>query len=539
MPARPILSATSVVIAAAIIALAYALCTDHTWEDYWITFRSAKNLATGNGLVHNPGQRLHSFTSPIGVLLPALGSLVTGNTSDMAALWVFRVMSIAAFAGAAGLMFMTARGMRLHHVAGFFLVAWLLTDNKSQTFAANGMETSFLLLFIAYSAWALFTDRGSRRWLHLGLAWAGLMWTRPDSFIYIGAMGLAVMLFNDPESSGLQRKDWLRILLKAGLVCTAVYLPWFIGSWVYYGTPIPHTITAKAGLAGPKPFGGALLTFIKLPFTGIFDDGPVEIAFAPPNIKFGGWPLALSYACRGLAVLCYVVWLIPGVRWQSRAASLVYAIFIAYLSYYPAYPASWYLPGAAWLGLLALAGLLEKALDLGSGLRLWHKSLRRGAILLAASVASLGAWMSFYSGQVFATQQKIVDGGNRRNIGLWLKENAKPGDTVFLECLGYIGYYSELRTYDFPGMSSPEVVKASREFNHNWQHIVGSLKPNWLVLRPQEALHVMPGGTVSADTRYELVKTFDITERLEKLDLYGEGLLAFDSCFLVFHRVSP
>ena len=49
----------------------------------------------------------------------------------------------------------------------------------------------------------------------------------------------------------------------------------------------------------------------------------------------------------------------------------------------------------------------------------------------------------------------------------------------------------------------------------------------------------MPGGAVSADTRYELVKTFDITERLEKLDLYGEGLLAFDSCFLVFHRVSP
>jgi len=539
MRSRPILSTTGVVIAAAIIALAYTLCTDQTWEDYWITFRSAKNLAMGNGLVHNVGQRLHSFTSPIGVLLPALSSLVTGNSSDTAALWVFRIMSIAAFAGAAGLMFMTARGMRLHHVAAFFLVAWLLTDNKSQSFAANGMETSFLLLFIAYSAWALFTDCGRRRWLHLGLAWAGLMWTRPDSFIYISAMGLAVMLFNDPVRSGLQRTDWLHILIKAGLVCTVVYLPWFIGSWVYYGTPIPHTITAKAVLAGPKTWQGALRTFIELPVTGMLSEGPVEIAFAPPNVKFGGWPMAMRIACRGIAVLCYVIWLIPGVRWQSRAASFVYAIFIAYLSYFPAYPASWYLPGAAWLALLALSGLLEKALDAGSGMRAWSKPLHRGAISLAAAVVLLGTWMSLYSGQVFATQQKLVDGGNRRDIGLWLKEHAQPGDTVFLECLGYIGYYSELRTYDFPGMSSPEVVQASRRFDHNWQHIVGSLKPDWLVLRPQEVLHVMPGGTVSADTRYELVKTFDITDRLKKLDLYGEGLLSFDSCFLVFHRVYP
>ncbi|MEN9402814.1 MAG: hypothetical protein RL091_1517, partial [Verrucomicrobiota bacterium] len=48
------------------IAAAFALYTHHVWEDYYITYRSSKNLATGHGLVFNYGDRLHTFTSPLG-----------------------------------------------------------------------------------------------------------------------------------------------------------------------------------------------------------------------------------------------------------------------------------------------------------------------------------------------------------------------------------------------------------------------------------------------------------------------------------------
>jgi hypothetical protein len=537
---RPIISTTGVFLAAAIIALAYSLCTDHQWEDYWITFRSAKNLATGNGLVHNVGERLHTFTSPLGVLLPALSSLLTGNSSDIAALWVFRGFCILAFAGAAALMFSTASSMGLHRAAAAFLAAWLLTDNKSQDFSANGMETSFLLLFLAYMLWSLFTDRGRRRWLHLGLSWAGLMWTRPDGFIYIGAMGLAVLFFNDATRSGLTRKQWLPIMFKAALVCTAVYLPWFAGAWLYYGTPVPHTIIAKAAIAGPKPLWGILWSFIKQPIAGLIAPGAIDAVFGPSNMRFGGWPLLVEYACRAIAILAYLVWLFPRVRWEARAASFVFAAFIAYLDYYPAYPASWYLPGPAWLGLLALAGLLELALAPVSRMSDWRKVLRPAAISVAGAFVVFGIWMSLHSGRLFATQQKIVDGGNRRDIGLWLRDNSKPGDTVFMECLGYIGYYSGLRTLDFPGLSSPEVVRVCRESNQNWSVMVRELQPNWLVLRPQEATVVLLSGGAETSAQYELAATFDVTGKLEKLDLYGEGLLAFDSCFFVFRRaVSP
>ncbi len=74
--------------------------TRHAWEDYYITCRAARNLATGNGLTFTVGERIHSFTSPLGVLWPALASLMTGNRSGVAARWIFRAMSIAAYAGA-------------------------------------------------------------------------------------------------------------------------------------------------------------------------------------------------------------------------------------------------------------------------------------------------------------------------------------------------------------------------------------------------------------------------------------------------------
>ena len=53
----------------------FLACAD-AWEDYYITFRASRNLATGHGLVFNVGDRLQTFTSPIGALLLALSSLL-------------------------------------------------------------------------------------------------------------------------------------------------------------------------------------------------------------------------------------------------------------------------------------------------------------------------------------------------------------------------------------------------------------------------------------------------------------------------------
>src|ERR1700749_1601640 len=84
--------------------LIYAGITHHGWEDYLITFRFSENLANGNGLVYNIPERVHGFTSPIGVLLPALLHVLSGRHSWLLTLWLFRIISAAAVAGAALLL---------------------------------------------------------------------------------------------------------------------------------------------------------------------------------------------------------------------------------------------------------------------------------------------------------------------------------------------------------------------------------------------------------------------------------------------------
>src|SRR5262245_31992816 len=94
---------------AAVVPLSFALYTHHIWEDFFITFRHSANLCEGNGLVYNVGERVHGFTSPLGVLLPALCYEVTGQTSYLPALWLFRSISIAAFVAGGLLVFQALR----------------------------------------------------------------------------------------------------------------------------------------------------------------------------------------------------------------------------------------------------------------------------------------------------------------------------------------------------------------------------------------------------------------------------------------------
>src|SRR5947209_3469866 len=89
------------------IAVLYSLITDHVWEDYFITFRHSRNLAEGNGLVYQPGERVHGFTSPLGTLLPAFLFWILRSDSYVPTLWLFRLLSIAAFAGGGLFVFKT------------------------------------------------------------------------------------------------------------------------------------------------------------------------------------------------------------------------------------------------------------------------------------------------------------------------------------------------------------------------------------------------------------------------------------------------
>jgi hypothetical protein len=545
-------SATRPVILIAVLVfvagLAFAIFTQHIWEDYWITFRASKNLATGNGLVFTPGERLHTFTSPLGVLLPAAFYLLTGNHSDQVALWLFRVASLAFLSGGLILFFQSLRALQLRNFSIGLTLALIGLDAKILDFSINGMETGLLIFFLALTIHGLFVA-GPRQVLRLGAGWAGLMWSRPDSCVYIAVLGAGSLFFltkmagkNDDQATPI----WLKNLLKAAVVCTILYLPWFVWAWWYYGSPIPHTIVAKGANQPPLHLVDMLGSLVVFPYELLFVyNTSLPYTFLPGYADHGGWAggyVSLAYVLGSIAALA---WVVPVFRPQTRLLSLGYFMGNFYLNDILNYFPPWYLPVVGTLGYLTLGLLFDQTL--GLALKFPQLGWNRGwfarlpEILRAAAVVLV-------LGQLAATvcvarqlhvQQAVIEDGMRQPIGLWLRDHAKtPHDSVMLEPLGYIGYYSGLKMLDYPGLASKEMVEARKRLGPAHQNqVYRELKPDWLVLRPFEVQRETYVDAAGLRECYDQVQVFDATDKLKAIGwLPGRPYVQFDQTFIIFHR---
>jgi hypothetical protein len=118
---------------------------------------------------------------------------------------------------------------------------------------------------------------------------------------------------------------------------------------------------------------------------------------------------------------------------------------------------------------------------------------------------------------------------------------SSPNDSVYLESLGYIGYFSQLRMLDWPGLCSRQVVAVRRRLGPERQtEACLELKPDWLVLRPDD----IEGGLIIDGKKfmefYQLVTIFDVSKQLDAIRwLPGRNYLQFDRTFLVYHRKPP
>jgi hypothetical protein len=528
-----------------LVGLLFAAYTQHAWEDYWITFRSSRNLATGNGLVYTVGERLHTFTSPLGVLLPAAFSWLTGNQSDVLVLWLFRGVSLGALAAGVVLLFKTMRALPLQCFSCWLTVALIGLDAKIVDFSINGMEIGLLVFFLALAIHGLVV-RGAHQILRVGVGWAGLMWTRPDSFVYIAILGTGTLLFLSKMEGGKSRTEWGKTLLAAGLICAVIYLPWFLWAWSYYGSPVPHTIIAKSTNRPPILFDVLVADMVTFPWKLLTPfNTSMPFTFLPGYYTNNGeWPVLLASASCGLGFLAIFAWLFPLVRPQIRFFSLAYFLGNFYLSAVLHDHHPWYLPTVAVFGYLTIGFFFDQVLCLAASLspsgraRGWGRYLS-GALRFSAVGLVLGqATVTVCVARQLQLQQQLIENGLRRPLGLWLREHAQtPHDTVMLEPLGYIGYFSGLKMLDWPGLASREMVETRKRLGPA-QHEVGlELMPDWLVQRPKE---VQAGGFLDPDSLqkfYELCEVFDASNKISAISwLPGRFYLQYDQTFLVFHR---
>ena len=528
-----------------LVTMAYSLFTDHAWEDYYITYRPSKNLATGNGLVYQLGERVHTFTSPLNVLVPAAISRVTGNFSDKLTLWIFRLISAAFLGGAWVFLARSFFTFGIKDWSLVFLAILFSFECKIVDFSSNGQELGFMLFFIASTIYAMTTGR--RRWLWIGLSFAGLMYTRPDGFIYGGAVAAGLLLFTSPDKSpGRSRVALLKDLAVGSVLALLIYAPWVIFAWSYYGSPVPHTIIAKGMTPGVVSHPWHILWNLFLfPLDILKGSASSASMLGPIYRELGGWHYSVLIFGQWTGALATLYWIFPLGRWHTRALSFACFLSNFYLTHIAAYPAQWYLPSAAILGIATLALITSDLVLLRNSLQRRGKSQEASCVhvvtVIAASIISAVVLVLFFcTAWEIRNQQRIIEEGHRKQIGLWLKDHAQtPTDTVFLEPLGYIGFFSGLKMYDFPGLSSTEVVQVRKKVGDNWILIIRQLHPDWLVLRPREESAINKYDPQLLLNDYEKAMRFDVSSQVDKLrPMPGLGYLQYDQTFIIYHRLA-
>lgn len=407
------------------------------YDDPFITFRYAQNLRAGLGFVYNPGERVLSTTTPLYTLLlaglsslwpdlPRLSTLISALSLGLGALALYRL------------------GQRWNNpIAGpATALLYPLAPLMVTTF---GAETCFYVMLIL---WAFALYAGGQDLLAMALAALATL-TRADGVLVGAAIGLALVI----------RKrciPWKPFLLFGLLIA-----PWYLFSWLYFGSPFPVTLVAKqhqAQMAISDSFAAGFVRMVrgytKTPLYWLHG-ALLIVGLGYTGYKARQWLLPV-----GWGLLYFIGYTLLGV---SR-----------YFWYYaPLVPVLVALIG---LGGEAVVKFLKDRRRLFG--RLWPAL--GGLILLLLALSQVrDLWRLAYRPDPRA---RIY-----RDVGLWLAENTPPEASVGTLEVGIIGYYARRRMVDFAGLIQPDVALQMRyetTYEDTALWAVRQYRPDFLVLNP-------------------------------------------------------
>jgi hypothetical protein len=303
------------------------------------------------------------------------------------------------------------------------------------------------------------------------------------------------------------------------------YLPWLIWTWSFYGTPIPNTVAAKSQALVFWNFS-QISEWLSAPWIR-----GLQLAPLPIYPHMGGWPGSVFTVGMVTATILGHWWILPWADPRGRAVSFAAFIFGLYLTQINVYP--WYLPPASWLLIVTAAFALRDASRWLHSFGLVRFVIPTSLAILLLSGATL-VWAG--TARQLKHQQRLIE-DQRAEIGRQLKAKAAPGDRVFLECVGYIGFNSGLKILDYPGLTAPEVIRVRRQVADDWGAIVSYFKPEWLVLRPHELPRVNSSYYPTFPQDYFVAGVFSREKEINELGpMWGTPFLRFDQTFYVLRR---
>jgi arabinofuranosyltransferase len=396
-----------------------------TVDDSYISFRYARNLARGLGLVYNAGEHIEGYTNFLWTVMLA-GGIKLGVDPDV----LSKLMGAASALGALGLTY--ALSARLAPYRTLPCVAtWLLASTVVFTgYAVFGLETIFFVclilggtyLFLRETAHILTPYRaGDERGDDGAFPWSGVVFgiavlTRPEAPMYVGILALF-----------LGRHFFARQNLVRGALFCLLWAPLIAFRHAYYGGWIfPNTASAKTGnLEGQLNAG---------------------TAYIQNYINHAGPVIWLALLGIGIAVVK-----------QRRDLLAIAAITFAVLGYV-------ILVGGDWMKYFRFLAPFEPfcflLVDVGARRAVDRRDPATGVAmaLFAVAVGAHRAGMLRGAQDDWLNNEKHFWDKAAGGTAKWMLEHEKPG-TLALGDIGYVGWATDYPILDLLGLVDPVISK--------------------------------------------------------------------------------
>jgi hypothetical protein len=426
------------------------------YDDPYITYRYAVNISHGLGFVYNPAERVLSTTTPLFTLILALLGLFWTDLPHLAIL-------IGSFSLALG-------GLFLWDLAQTWqtpMVGWtalLLYPLFPMIVSTLGSETPLYLAFCL----GTFAFYARKRYLLVAVFVSLAILARPDGILIAFILPAHFLL--------LERRSipWRTLILFLALT-----MPWFVFSWIYFGSPFPATLAVKqhqGAMAISQRFAPGFLTLLE---------------------SYAKWPYYLEAGLAVIGILFMV--------WRGRAWSLFLIWTITYFLAFSALGVSsyfWYYPPLL-PGFVVLIGLginfilkifdITQTQPINNDEEHMHSSLvfgRKRRSYFIISNFLIGAILLLFAsaqGQYLWNMRQHPDTRIRiyPAIGEWLLNQSPTNASVATLEVGLIGYYSHRRMIDFAGLIEPQVsdrLSTNTTYEDAALWAVENFHPDYLVL---------------------------------------------------------
>jgi len=407
-------------------------------DDAYISWRYARNLVSGHGLVFNPGERVEGYTNFLWTIVSvpfiALGA---GEVMGPVGMGLGVLCALATLV----LLVLFVRQTDERPIVAGLAALLLAVDGSFALWSVSGMETAFFGLWLLAGATAYLWEnrRAGRPGVLSGVLFALAALSRPEGLL-VFALTVIHQVFL--RLADLRQESWLAAAVNWAdmariLGFLAVFAPYFLWRYRYYGHLLPNTFYAKVTLENTEAQHARgwrhLETFVNV---------------------HRGW----------LILLFPLVALVRRVRPWATYAALILAVYSAYIVYVGG---DWsvgrfFAPILPFFYLLLAAGLVRLA---EVSLALWRRRIsdQRGPWIAGAIgvvFLTLGLFALYDASSVHGEDELFVQRFQaatatraRVTFGRWLKAHVPPDTYIAVDAAGQIPYFSGLRTLDMFGIN--------------------------------------------------------------------------------------